>query len=107
LMDPDVPGYGVPLPLIAGVGLFTAALVFATVSLAARARRQPVVSGREDLLGAHGIVVQEGWARVRGELWSVVSAAPLAAGQAVRVTRLDGLTLSVEPITTITKGGPS
>ena len=107
LMDPDVPGYGVPLPLIVGVGVFSAALVFATVSLAARARRRPVVSGREDLLGAHGVVVQEGWARVRGELWRVVSPAPLATGQAVRVTRLDGLTLSVEPITSVDKGGAS
>ncbi|HWI15068.1 MAG TPA: nodulation protein NfeD, partial [Burkholderiales bacterium] len=99
LMDPDVPGYGVPLPLIVGVAVFSAGLVFATVSLAARARRRPVVSGREDLLGAQGVMVQEGWARVRGELWRVVSPAPLATGQAVRVIRLDGLTLSVEPIT--------
>jgi membrane-bound serine protease (ClpP class) len=107
LMDPDVPGYGVPLPLIVGVAVFSAGLVFATVSLAARARRRPVVSGREDLLGAQGVMVQEGWARVRGELWRVVSPAPLATGQAVRVIRLDGLTLSVEPITSLNEGGGS
>jgi membrane-bound serine protease (ClpP class) len=107
LMDPDVPGYGLPLPLIVGVAVFSAGLVFATVSLAARARRRPVVSGREDLLGAQGVMVQEGWARVRGELWRVVSPAPLATGQAVRVIRLDGLTLSVEPITSLNEGGGS
>lgn len=103
LIDPDVPGYGVPVPLFVGVGLFSAALVFATASLAARARRRPVVSGREDLLGAEGVVLhdmeKEGWARVRGETWRVVSRVPLASGQPVRVTRLDGLTLTVEPIT--------
>lgn len=107
LMDPDVPGYGVPLPLVAAVGLVSAALVFATVSFAARARRRPVVSGREDLLGAQGVVVQDGWARVRGELWRIASRAPLAAGQEVRVTGLDGLVLSVEPITNVNKGGGS
>jgi len=107
LMDPDVPGYGVPLPLIVAVGVFSAGLVFATVSLAVRARRRPVVSGREELVGAQGIVVQDGWARVRGELWRVASTAPLAIGQAVRVIRLDGLTLSVEPITSLNKGGGS
>lgn len=103
LIDPDVPGYGVPIPLFVGVGVFSAALVFATVSLAARARRRPVVSGREDLLGAEGVVLhdmeQEGWARVRGETWRIVSRVPLASGQTVRVTHLDGLTLTVEPKT--------
>ncbi|MGE5524666.1 MAG: NfeD family protein [Rhodospirillaceae bacterium] len=107
LMDPDVPGYGVPLPFVVGVGLFSAGLVFATVSLAARARRRPVVSGSEDLVGAQGVVIQDGWARVRGELWRVASTAPLATGQTVRVVRLDGLTLSVEPITSLNKGGGS
>ena len=110
LIDPDVPGYGVPLSLLVGVGLFTGGLVFATVSLAARARQRPVVSGREDLIDAEGVVLQdmekEGWARVRGETWRVVSRVPLVSGQPVRVTRLDGLTLTVEPIT-IAKGGAS
>ncbi len=107
LMDTDIPGYGVPVPLLAAVGLVSAGLVFATVSLAARARRRPVVSGLEELLGAKGVVVDEGWARVHGELWRISSESPLARGQAVRVTRLEGLTLSVEPITTINKGGAS
>jgi membrane-bound serine protease (ClpP class) len=107
LMDPDIPGYGAPVPLLAAVGLVSAGLVFATVSLAARARRRPVVSGLEELLGAKGVVVEQGWARVHGELWRISSESPLARGQAVRVMRLEGLTLSVEPITTINKGGAS
>jgi membrane-bound ClpP family serine protease len=34
---------------------------------------------------------------VQGERWRIVSSAPLTRGQKVRVTRIDGLTLSVEP----------
>jgi membrane-bound serine protease (ClpP class) len=39
-----------------------------------------------------------GWARINGERWQVSSAVPLAAGDAVRVTARQGLTLTVEPI---------
>lgn len=107
LIDPDVPGYGVPVPTLITTGLLTAGLVFATVSFAVRARKRPVVSGREDLADAHGVVVQEGWARVRGELWRIACTVPLAPGQPVRVVRLEGLTLHVEPITTVREGGVS
>ena len=41
----------------------------------------------------------EGWATVHGETWHVRSAMPLAQGQQVRVIRIDGLTLDVEPQT--------
>ena len=39
----------------------------------------------------------EGRVRVRGELWNARSTAPLRPGQQVRVKRIDGLTLHVEP----------
>jgi len=46
-----------------------------------KARRRPVVSGREELIGSTGVVLEdferEGWARVHGETWRIVSAAPL------------------------------
>jgi len=35
---------------------------------------------------------------VRGELWRVRSAEPLAPGQRVQVDALDGLTLQVHPV---------
>jgi membrane-bound serine protease (ClpP class) len=54
----------------------------------------------EEMTGAPGEILEDmqgqGWARVRGENWRVVSGTPLARGQRVRVTRVDGLTLSVE-----------
>ena len=104
LFDPETAaGYVVPLPLIVTLGLTSAAIVFATVALAVRARGRPVVSGREEIIGAPGVVLEdlqtEGWALVHGERWRVVSRTPLARGQRVRVTRIDGLTLSIEPET--------
>jgi membrane-bound serine protease (ClpP class) len=75
-------------------------LMFATAYMAFKARRQPVVSGREDLQGADALVLEdfegEGWARVRGERWRVQSAVPLKRGEHARVTRVSGLTLTVE-----------
>ena len=102
LFDPEVaPGYSIPLSVIATVAAVSGAIIFLIVMMAVKARQRPVVSGREDLVGAGGEVVEqftgEGWVRVRSETWRASSAVPLNRGQRVRVTRIDGLTLSVEP----------
>jgi membrane-bound serine protease (ClpP class) len=109
LIDTDVPGYGIPFPVIAAVTAFSALFVFTVSSVALRARRRPVVTGSEALIGSVGVVLDgglvphgsseagEGWARVHGERWHVCSAAPLAPGHAVRVTARRGLTLTVVP----------
>ena len=112
LFDPDTAGnYRLPIPFIATFALASAGIVFATVTLALRARKRPVVSGREEMLGAAGEILDdletEGWARVHGETWRVVSRTPLARGQLVRVNRIDGLILSVEPQTRTIEGGAS
>ena len=58
-----------------------------------------MVSGREEMIGASGIALEdirgEGWARVHSENWRVRSSAPLAKGQRLRVTAIEGLTLDV------------
>jgi membrane-bound serine protease (ClpP class) len=107
LIDTDVPGYGIPLPTIAAVTAFSALFVFTVSSVALRARRRPVVTGAEALIGSLGVVLDDGlqphggagvgWARVHGERWQVMSAAPLAPGHTVRVTARRGLTLTVVP----------
>jgi membrane-bound serine protease (ClpP class) len=98
LIDTEVPGFGIPLPLIVATALISAALLVLAGGLALRSRRARVVSGREEMIGACGEVFDaEGWASVHGERWRVRSAAPLAPGQKVRVTAIDGLTLTVEP----------
>lgn len=101
LINTEVPGYGIPLALIIPVALAGALFVFFVVGLALKARSRPVVSGREEMLGAVGEVLddfeREGWARVHGENWRVRSASPLRRSQKVRVVRMDGLILDVTP----------
>jgi membrane-bound serine protease (ClpP class) len=101
-----VPGFGVPLPLILGLAAGSAAIVLLGGGMALRARRRPVVSGREEMVGAEGVVLEGAergaWARVHGERWRVTSPDPLPAGQRIRVIGLQGLTLQVraEPVAT-------
>lgn len=118
LIDTDVPGYGIPLPLIAAVVVFSVVFVFGVSRLALRARRRPVVTGSEAMIGSLGVVLDggllpedataggtlAGWARVHGERWRVSSTAPVAAGHAVRVTARRGLTLTVVPAEAIQQG---
>ena len=101
LIDPETaPGLSIPLSFVAMLTLLASGAVFFTAWIAVKARRRPVVSGREQLDGAEGLVLEdfeaEGWARVHGETWRVRSATPLRAGERVRVKAVSGLTLTVE-----------
>jgi len=108
LIDTDVPAFGISYGLIAGLTVVTAAFIFFVSTAALKARRRPVVSGSEELLGSSGLVLDdldhEGWARVHSEQWRVRSAVPLKRGQSVRVTGRDGLVLTVSPRDERTKG---
>jgi membrane-bound serine protease (ClpP class) len=101
LFDRDIPGFGVPLALIFGLAATSAAVVLLGGGMALRARRRPVVSGAEELVGATGEVINVGesgaWAHVHGERWQVDGPGPLAPGQRVRVTGVRGLVLDVRP----------
>jgi membrane-bound serine protease (ClpP class) len=63
-------------------------------------RRYRVQTGAEGLVGEAAEVFQaldpEGRVRLRGEIWRARSSAPAAAGERVRVTGVNGLTLEVE-----------
>jgi membrane-bound serine protease (ClpP class) len=101
LIDTDVPGYEVPLALILGFAVASVAFLALMLGFVFKARKRPVVSGREEMIGAIGEVLEdfdkEGWARVRSETWRVASPAPLKAGARVRVTGMQGLVLQVVP----------
>nr|WKF61630.1 hypothetical protein HUO10_006162 [Paraburkholderia busanensis] len=60
LIDTDVPGYGIPLPMIAAVVAFSVFFVLGVSRLALRARRRPVVTGGEALIGSIGVVLDGG-----------------------------------------------
>jgi membrane-bound serine protease (ClpP class) len=101
LIESDVPGFGVPGSLIATLAITSLLFLLGIAAAAMKARRRPVVTGREQMIGSHGVVVDDadgdGWVRVHSELWRARSTHPLASGQTVRVTGKDGLVLTVVP----------
>ena len=115
LIDTDVPGYGIPWPVIASLALGGGLLVAGVSSVALRApppgrdgrrgdgwqhrrsaRRRP--AGRPAARRGRRRAVRRRLGRVRGERWRVASSAPLAAGCRVRVTGRHGLLLTVAPL---------
>ena len=103
LIDTDAPGYGISLPLIVSFAVVTTLTLVLVVGMAVKSRQRPVVSGREELIGAQGLAVGafagEGSVRVHGELWKARTDRMLNDGQSVRVTGREGLTLLVTPAT--------
>jgi membrane-bound serine protease (ClpP class) len=100
LIDTDVPGFSISLSLIFSMALTGGLLVFAILAVAIRARRAPVVTGREEMIGdigeARTDIAETGSVWVHSELWNARAATPLQAGEKVRVLDMDGLTLVVE-----------
>jgi len=102
LIDTEAGGYGVSLPLIVTFSAVSAVFVLGIIGMALKARQRAVVSGREELMGASGRVLEDfagdGRIHIHGENWHARSVQPLRRGQVVRVTGIDGLILQVEPI---------
>lgn len=102
LMDTDVPGFGIDISVIATFAVTSVVLLVFVVGIAIKARRQPVVSGMEELLGSKALVVedfeQKGRVNIHSENWSALCDTPLQKGQYVKVTGINGLTLQVEPL---------
>src|SRR6185312_6868190 len=103
LFDREVPGMSIGLSLIASIATLGGLIVLAIAWMAARSRGHRVVTGMQGMLGEKAEVVG-GWfegkgvVRYGGELWNARSGLPLQAGQAVRIAKVEGLTVWVEPI---------
>jgi membrane-bound serine protease (ClpP class) len=96
---------GVSLGVALSVTLPFAALTIFLMRLVLRSRSWKNQTGREEMIGAQGTVVTplpggaEGMIRVHGELWRAISNQPVPEGKPVRVVKMDGLKLYVEPVT--------
>ncbi len=101
LMDTDAPGFGVHLGLVGGIATVAGIVMFGTVWMAMRARRRPVTTGSEQLVGAQAVAADgftgSGTVRIFGEDWNAESPVPIAPGQKVVIERVEGLTLHVRP----------
>jgi len=102
LMDSTLPGYAISLSLIIAVALISAAFFFLIVGMAVKARRRPVVSGAEEMIGLVGVAQtdfsEHGQVQIHGEIWQAESIEPLHKGQPVCVVSRRDLVLLVEPL---------
>ena len=101
LFDNRASGQQVALPVIVGIAVAGGLVIVAIGWLAARARRRPLSSGVETMIGASVEAVADCQdrcvVRYGGELWNARTASPLRAGQQARIVKVAELTLWVEP----------
>jgi membrane-bound serine protease (ClpP class) len=99
LMDTELPGYQIALPMIAAFAAFSVGVLVFALGMIMRARRKPVVTGLDHLFGAKAPVesVRGGvaWVRLDGELWEVACEDLLAPDDTVTVNTIDDLILQV------------
>jgi len=94
---------GVSLGIALAATLPFALLTIFLMRLVLRSRKWKSATGLEELIGAKGVAVSslrpgvEGMIRVHGELWGAVSSQPTPEGASVKVLRIEGLKLYVEP----------
>lgn len=103
IRSPLTPG-GVSIGVALAVTLPFAFLTVFLMRLVLKTRGWKPATGKEELLGEEGVVTialpagGEGMVRVHGELWQAFAKEGIAVGTKVRVLRIDGLTLEVEPL---------
>ena len=97
----SVPGIEIVLPLVAGFAVVGGIVVIGTGWLARKSMKQPVVTGEEGMIGARAEAIdsfsEKGSVQYGGEIWKARTQAPVRAGQPVRIVKIDGLELWVEP----------
>jgi membrane-bound serine protease (ClpP class) len=101
LMDTNVPGFGIDLSVILTFAVTSVLMFVVVVGMAVKARRRPVVSGMEQLLGGEAVALADfdskGTVSIHSETWSATTNVPLHKGDNLRVTGIKGLVLEVEP----------
>ncbi len=101
LVDGPIPEMRVRLITALSVTVPLGAITVFLLTLAIRARRNKVLTGKESLIGEIGVarspLAPDGKVFVRGALWNAVASAHVDIGQAVIVRNVQDLTLQVEP----------
>jgi membrane-bound serine protease (ClpP class) len=99
LFDQEGTGYAVSLSLILALAVISAGFFLFIIGAAIKARRRPVVSGREEMLQSVGEALEDfqgqGRMLVHGETWRAQCAKPVRRGDRLRVVGIDGLLLQV------------
>jgi membrane-bound serine protease (ClpP class) len=106
LIDAPVPGLqvGLGLELIIPTAVVLALATALLASRAVRARRAPILTGAQGMVGEVGELLSavdpahEGRVFVHGESWAATAARPLPEGSRVRIEQVEGQTLRVAPL---------
>ena len=102
LVDGPIPEMRVRLVTALAVSIPLGIITAFLMSIAVRARRNKVVTGRRGLVGEIGIaetsLSPSGKVFVHGELWDAVSTLNVPAGERVVVRQVDGFVLRVDPV---------
>ena len=101
LIDSPAPELQLSRALVVSVVLGFTAIAAFLVRLGLMSQRAAPVTGVEGLIGDGGIALEPlvpgtpGRVRVHGEIWTALANEPIAGGDRVAVTHIDGLTLTV------------
>lgn len=102
LINTDVPELRIHWSTAIALALPFSVITMFLLTIAVRARHNKVETGAEGMIGQTGTAVTDlapaGKILVHGEYWDAVAARPVPAGATVRVTAIDRLKLTVEPI---------
>ncbi len=105
LVRSPLTGMGVSLGAAMGVAIPCAIIMIVLMRLVMQSRRWKPLTGREQLIGEIGEVTEAvgagdapGMIFVHGERWRAEARLPIPRGAHVRVRRVQGLTLHVEPV---------
>ena len=101
LMDSSVPELQLSLRLVIPVVFGVGGIALFLARMAVASQRQGPVTGVAGMIGEAGVALlaiepgRIGRVSARGEIWAATAAEPIAEGQPVCVTGVDGLTLTV------------
>ena len=101
LMDSSVPELQLSIRIVVPVVLGFAGIAMFLVRLGVAAQRRAAVTGAASMIGEIGQALtaigpdEVGRVATHGELWQATSTEPIPDGARVRVTRVDGLMLTV------------
>ena len=109
LVHSPITSGGVHPGIALAVTVPVALIVIFLMRLVLRSFRWKRTTGTDELLGAVGEMMEpvalagaKGMVLVHGELWRAAAGEPIAKGTQVRVNRVQGLTLTVEPVRAVT-----
>lgn len=110
LVNGPIPEMRIRWSTAIGLALPFSAITLLLLSLVVSARRHKVETGVEGMIGVTGSAITElspeGKVMVRGEYWDAVALRPVTAGARVRITAVDKLKLTVEPVPDPSGGRP-